>query len=452
MPRSGRLVCHVSLAFVLLACDGGGGADGGVIGSDGGSGGCEGEADGEACGSGLICVAEACVESACGDGFLDAAGGEQCDDGNDVAFDGCEPATCTFTCSDNAECDDGRTCNGAERCADHICELGTPPGDGSGCDLPAGGAGVCRGGECVSVGCGNGVLDGTEECDDGNDVDRDGCDADCTFSCNEDVDCVDGDVCNGSETCDVPTHACVEGEALDCSDADPCTEDLCDPTDGCSNPLVDADGDGMAPETLGTCGMDCDDGDASVFTGAEELCDGKDNDCNGIVDDGAPTWYIDCDNDGFAVDTSGAVGPSCDAPSTAPAGCSGGGWTSVRPNGAASTDCNDANGDVFPGQTAYFTSPIAGNPTATRYDYDCSGGHTRRYGCVPSGQSCGARCGGGYAGRTDSNPNGCTYFCIIGGSCFSTPPDCGESATYNNCFMSGVGCAAFTASRTQACR
>ncbi len=43
----------------------------------------------------------------------------------------------------------------------------------------------------------------------------------------------------------------------------------------------DVDGDGWTVED-----GDCDDGDAGVFPGGWEYCDEKDNDCNGIVNDG----------------------------------------------------------------------------------------------------------------------------------------------------------------------
>ena len=47
---------------------------------------------------------------------------------------------------------------------------------------------------------------------------------------------------------------------------------------------------------------DCDDGNPASHPGATELCDGLDNDCNGLEDDGTDlpdaTWYIDNDDDG----------------------------------------------------------------------------------------------------------------------------------------------------------
>ncbi len=45
-------------------------------------------------------------------------------------------------------------------------------------------------------------------------------------------------------------------------------------------PFPDGDGDGIT-----VCDGDCDDTDYSMFPGAFESCDGKDNDCNNLVDD-----------------------------------------------------------------------------------------------------------------------------------------------------------------------
>ena len=53
--------------------------------------------------------------------------------------------------------------------------------------------------------------------------------------CESDADCDDDDVCNGTETCDIPTGTCQTGTALNCDDGVFCTLDSCDPGVGCSN-------------------------------------------------------------------------------------------------------------------------------------------------------------------------------------------------------------------------
>lgn len=100
----------------------------------------------------------------------------------------------------------------------------------------------------------------------------------------------------------------------------------------------DADGAGNPASTLASCsgpsgyvatGDDCDDADRSSFPGGIEVCDGRDNDCNGTIDD-APSdgdiYYADVDGDEF-----GDAG-------TAMAACS-------DPSGYVDNDydCNDSN-------------------------------------------------------------------------------------------------------------
>src|SRR5437870_5622771 len=55
---------------------------------------CVDKAEGTVCGTGMICRSAGCLPSFCGDGFVDRAAGEECEDGNSVAGDGCEPKTC----------------------------------------------------------------------------------------------------------------------------------------------------------------------------------------------------------------------------------------------------------------------------------------------------------------------------------------------------------------------
>ncbi|MCO4743432.1 MAG: hypothetical protein KC912_01500 [Proteobacteria bacterium] len=78
--------------------------------------------------------------------------------------------------------------------------------------------------------------------------------------------------------------------------------------DGC-----DADDDGFRSLLCG--GDDCDDTLATVYPGADEVCDYEDNDCDGTVD-GADAidgfeWYLDADGDGVG---AGQVTLSCVPP------------------------------------------------------------------------------------------------------------------------------------------
>jgi len=93
------------------------------------------------------------------------------------------------------------------------------------------------------------------------------------------------------------------------------TED-CDDDDGTlgapSPWYVDKDEDGFGdtldvtykctqPEGHVALDGDCDDTDSSVFPEAVEACDGADNNCDGVADEGLElsTWYMDADGDGY---------------------------------------------------------------------------------------------------------------------------------------------------------
>ena len=57
-----------------------------------------------------------------------------------------------------------------------------------------------------------------------------------------------------------------------------------------------------APLGYVSTNTDCDDTNTTIYPGATEYCNSKDNDCNGLIDDNAAdasTWYADFDRDDF---------------------------------------------------------------------------------------------------------------------------------------------------------
>jgi cysteine-rich repeat protein len=55
--------------------------------------------------------------------------------------------------------------------------------------------------------CGDGLIEGSEECDDGNTAPGDGCEADCRYTCHDDTECDDANDCT-SDACDLASHLC----------------------------------------------------------------------------------------------------------------------------------------------------------------------------------------------------------------------------------------------------
>jgi len=117
----------------------------------------------------------------------------------------------------------------------------------------------------------------------------------------------------------IPKGSCREVNPVVCEDDDICTDDICHPEDGsCTfEPAAhDNDGDGFNGPREGTkigdadaCGDDCDDTNEDAFPGNPEVCDGADNDCNGIVDDNATFIPIDGDSVRISPDGQDPAGP-----------------------------------------------------------------------------------------------------------------------------------------------
>jgi len=118
--------------------------------------------------------------------------------------------------------------------------------------------------------------------------------------CQRDSDCAQIDLC-ATWACvyddSIHDKACQQIAKTNCDDGDPCTNDSCNGSNGqCVHTHVtfDLDGDGhyaplpgFAPGAPGSCGDDCDDTDPRAYPGNKEVCDGVDNDCDGIIDNGA---------------------------------------------------------------------------------------------------------------------------------------------------------------------
>lgn len=145
------------------------------------------------------------------------------EDGGDGGYDG--------TCETAADCDDGIPCT-VDSCAFGACRHIPGPNEG---------ATACGAGQQCEVGKG----------------------------------CVAGIVCANDEAC--------QQRFAD----DPCKTNVrCNSaTAVCEFSILDADGDGHPPLVCG--GGDCNDADPLIFPGRAEACNGKDDNCNGGVDDQA---------------------------------------------------------------------------------------------------------------------------------------------------------------------
>ena len=249
-------------------------------------------------GSGLSDTATVTVTcQLCGDGNLNP--GEQCDDGNNIDGDGCTATCMTEYCGDGVvnnagleTCDDGGTVDGdgcsascqIEGCTDPLAPNYNP-------------AAVVDDGSCDAY-CGDGTIDPGETCDDGNNIDGDGCSANCQSdeSCGNGIQdpgeaCDDGNSDNTDaclNTCQLATcgDGYVQAGVEECDDANSDNTDACLNTcqlatcgDGYVQAGVEECDDANSDNTdacLSTCQLaTC--GDGFVQTGVEE-CDDANSD------------------------------------------------------------------------------------------------------------------------------------------------------------------------------
>lgn len=136
--------------------------------------------------------------------------------------------------------------------------------------------------------------------------------------------CISGDTtCRTSGGC-----ACDFADTCEAADDGGGEHDSDGSETGADSAVRDADDDGYAVSD-----GDCDDGASTVHPGANEVCNGGDDDCDGVVDeDVLLTFYRDKDGDGFG-DLDDAI-TSCEPP------------RGYVQNG---DDCDDGQANSFPG-------------------------------------------------------------------------------------------------------
>ncbi|MEA3514211.1 MAG: PKD domain-containing protein [Nanoarchaeota archaeon] len=248
----------------------------------------------DSCTTGIVELTHTCNINVCS---AQCENDVDCDDSDPKTDDTCVGCECqniqVVECIGDADCDDNLFCNGQETCKLSVCTQGNAPActDGVDCtdDLCNEELDIC---EYTENNTNCDIYDFVEIATCSNNPDNNPF----TWDYAESFD----SVCYALTGCTVIDymflHTCNMNECnadcendSDCDDNNPLTIDTC--LDNCvcshSTECIDEDEDGYCEP------LDCNDSDSTVHPGAQEICDGKDNDCNGIVDD------VDNDMDGI---------------------------------------------------------------------------------------------------------------------------------------------------------
>lgn len=310
----------------------------------------------------------------CGNGSVDAHVGEVCDDGNQVAGDGCSSDCRSDELCGNRIVDStvGETCDDGNEVADDGCAAD--------CLEPEWGW-YCSGFPSVCwTDCGDErVADGWEACDDGNNEDEDGCAADCSSdeTCgNWLIDETVSEVCDdgNEESGDGCSEDCLSDETCGNWTVDDAVAEVCDDGneesgDGCSS-------DCLSNESCGNFVLDtvvgetCDDGNVEDGDGCSFECQVEDSCGNGVVD----TVLEACDDsnneprDGCSPACQVEDGWVCDE--ATPTGCESTCGDEVVARGAE--DCDDGNEEDGDGCSSTCQNESNGIPVAAGLAHTCA--------------------------------------------------------------------------------
>ncbi len=345
--------------------------DGGVIGFDARpfDGRVVCTADSE-CGDRIACTVDHCRAGACAhDPCTDCcAAGLAC-----VPDFGCR--TAPTPCTMDSECNDAIRCT-LDRCRDAtVCEHNPQP------EL-----------------CGMGEI-----C-----LPAVGCIPEPPTMCTTAADCERGAACVGEWSCQAE-FGCQFVSARDCNDADDCTVDSCvEERGGCVHDLRDVDGDTYADRAC-TGGDDCDDANPAIHPGAAELCNGADDNCDGMIDEG-------CCSAGPCTTTCDTMGTRGCNPDGSPGAC-------VAPPEACNGADDDCDGMIDDGLgcalgSAAMACTTTCGSTGTRA---CLPGCTLDS-CVPPTEACNG---------TDDDCDGSADdgFACVRGATTSCTTTCGSTGT-----------------------